>query len=668
MGGFVSGVAMRGCRATRTWMAATLALVALALAFAGTAAAQPAATLLGLTGMTAPAGVAVTPDGEIWISDEAMGLCRVTESGLVEDEFCAPEPAVPPTTPTRPAGTGQIAFDPATNDFYVAEGTSGGSGIWRMHWDGGKVVSATKIFESTGVARIQGLALTATGAVVFSDKETTFIRRLNDPAAIDTPVAAADATVGHSINGGVASIAVLGDRVYLADGGQVTVIDSGAIFPSAVPVSGQGIAAGVSAVAADPARGVVYAGTATPDLTDEVLSIVGDQLSPTAYDRGYTNVTAMALGADGALLVATDPNGALSPSEDPFGHAQLWRKAKGPLVAPQARLLTKPNAAQQSGAVTFTFDALNGTDATTFACTLDAQAVACPASGPAAGAYATPAGEELGEGPHTFSVRAANVPDATADDWGPAATYAFTVDRTAPSVTIDEPTAKTAPGGALRLYFSADSAGVAFTCQVDDAAPAPCDAPADLTLTEGEHAIAVRATDAAGNESAPAIWLATTTPAPVVTNPAPATGTPRTGGRPAPAASITSQATPALTDAPRAAPRIEIGVPCVEVSPARAAASMRLEGRQAVVRFRAPAQARYAKVTLRRTARTARAAGAVETLAYARVTRAGATHLVHVALTRGERRLVRAGGARLAIAYGTCRTQVGAWQWIPTAR
>jgi hypothetical protein len=46
--------------------------------------------------------------------------------------------------------------------------------------------------------------------------------------------------------------------------------------------------------------------------------------------------------------------------------------------------------------------------------------------------------------------------------------------------------------------------------------------------------------------------------------------------------------------------------------------------------------------------------------------RAGATNTARIALSPGQRRLVRAGAGRLAVAYGTCRSQVGQWQWVAT--
>src|SRR4051812_13322841 len=212
MGGSISLVSTRGRRATHTLIAAALALVLLAL-LAGTAAAQSAGTRVAAAGITTPAGVAITPAGGVWVSDALYGLCHVTPTGLARDELCAPEAQedeteVPEGTPqppappaTRPAGTGQIAFDAVTSNFYVAEGTSGSSGVWRMHWnaDSHKIDKADKIFPS--LTRVQGLAVTGSGAVVFSDKETSAIRRLDDPASITEPLTVAP-NAGFSVSSG----------------------------------------------------------------------------------------------------------------------------------------------------------------------------------------------------------------------------------------------------------------------------------------------------------------------------------------------------------------------------------------------------------------------------------------------------------------------------------
>ena len=84
---------------------------------------------------------------------------------------------------------------------------------------------------------------------------------------------------------------------------------------------------------------------------------------------------------------------------------------------------------------------------------------------------------------------------------------------------------------------------------------------------------------------------------------------------------------------------------------------------KARVSYDAPSKARYAKFTLRRASAGRGNAKIVETLGYARL-RADGPYRSTVVLTRAQRRLVRAGRMRLAVAYGTCRTQVGRWQWI----
>src|SRR5215208_2747040 len=148
MGGYISLAATRGCRATVIFCTAALALWALLLSFAGSASAAPAAGKVfpanSEAGLTEPSGLAVTPDGTVWASDALLGVCRVdiASGTLLQDKYCAPE--------FEAAAPFQMAFD-ATDcpkdadpsdhtvcNFYVAEGSSGGSGVWRMHWNSEK--------------------------------------------------------------------------------------------------------------------------------------------------------------------------------------------------------------------------------------------------------------------------------------------------------------------------------------------------------------------------------------------------------------------------------------------------------------------------------------------------------------------------------------------------
>ncbi len=262
---------------------------------------------------------------------------------------------------------------------------------------------------------------------------------------------------------------------------------------------------------------------------------------------------------------------------------------------------------------------------------------------------------ELAEGLHTFAVW------ATADgNDGPPAKWFFTIDRTAPDVSIDETTSHTAVGGALRVRFSSSDSSASFECALDDGDLAPCSPAKDLAgVGLGDHTFTVRAVDAAGNPGERATWSFTAVPAP----PAPAGVAPEqsttAGGQGG------SSATIRVLVASRK-PRVEISVPCVEVSPPRGRGAFSLQASRASVRFRAPAQARYAKLTLRRSSGRRASARIVETLGYAVVRSAGTGHTTRLSLTAGQRRALRAGRMGLAIAYGTCRTQVGQWEWLQT--
>lgn len=116
----------------------------------------------------------------------------------------------------------------------------------------------------------------------------------------------------------------------------------------------------------------------------------------------------------------------------------------------------------------------------------------------------------LADGTHTFQVRAT---DAAANTGAPA-TYTWTVDATAPGVSLTTtPPAMTSDTGAT-FAFTVDDPTAAVTCSTDGAAYAPCTSPVDLSgLAEGSHSFGVQATDAAGNQgTASFVWIVDTTP------------------------------------------------------------------------------------------------------------------------------------------------------------
>jgi hypothetical protein len=692
MGGSISLAATRGCRATQ-FITAALAAVLLALLFAATASADPSAAPVvdhqvvrehGGTGLTAPASVAETRDGSVWISDELYGICRITDHGLVESDFCALEPLEPPdgavvvplVDPTRPTVARQMAFDPETDNFYVAEGASGGSGVWRLHWDAGsnEIDGATKIYDSTVEDdRVMALALTGAGDVVFASKRTPNIRLLPDPATIVGPLSSGlVTTVGFSLNEEVTSLATLGSTIYLADAGRLTQLDP-AIHGTAVPVDGQAADTVIAALASDSAHQRLYTGTSNDNLVDSVLSYTRERgFGQAPYTTGYTFVTGLGVGVGGALYIAQDPNAALTPSVESAGVADVFVKPYGAADLPVVRFTDKPSVVQNAGPFHFAFDALaNGRAGTRYQCSLDGDAFAdCTHPGTGKGSMRI---DELPAGVHRLKVRATNDPADPAVEWGPTREWVFSVDTTKPAVTIDNDAGDAvAVGGTFRLRFSANGTGpVTYTCALDDQTPVSCISGKRYTLAPGDHVLTVVGRDAAGNESDPVTFdvTAIADPTPPADEQPPAGDESGNGG----AAGGTTAQVPAgsatvVVPSTDRAPRLEIGVPCVEVSPSRAAAAgFRIDGRNAIIRFRAPDEARYAKFTLRRSTGKRSGARIVEALAYAKVARTGATHTTRIALTRGQRRLVRNGRFALAIAYGTCRTQVGQWEWISNA-
>src|SRR5262249_27114900 len=96
-------------------------------------------------------------------------------------------------------------------------------------------------------------------------------------------------------------------------------------------------------------------------------------------------------------------------------------------------------------------------------------------------------------------------------------TYTFTVDRTAPQISIDPvPDPSNAP--ALSITFAVTGNPTQVTCQLDGSAPTPCTSPfATPTLSNAVHMFTVAASDAANNSTTASISWTTDTIAPSVT-------------------------------------------------------------------------------------------------------------------------------------------------------
>ena len=153
-------------------------------------------------------------------------------------------------------------------------------------------------------------------------------------------------------------------------------------------------------------------------------------------------------------------------------------------VAPTATLTAKPANPSNDPTPTFSFSA---GETSTFQCQLDAGAFAPCTSPTTLGSTA--------DGSHTYTVKATDA----AGNTGPAASYVWTIDTVAPTVTLGTKPPNPSNDPTPSFSFSASETST-FQCQLDAGAFAPCTSPTTLGSTaDGSHTYTVKATDAAGN-------------------------------------------------------------------------------------------------------------------------------------------------------------------------
>jgi hypothetical protein len=176
---------------------------------------------------------------------------------------------------------------------------------------------------------------------------------------------------------------------------------------------------------------------------------------------------------------------------------------------------------------------ITGTPTLTTECRVDGGAFATCSS-----PWATPT---LADGSHTLAVRVTDGLARTA-----SASVTINVDATAPTVTIAAP----ANGGATSsvtpaaTFTATDASALTVECSVDGGLFSVCSSPYALpTLIEGPHALQVRATDAAGNQTTTTSNFDVDLTTPVVTIASPTAGATVTTGTP----SVSFAATDATT-------------------------------------------------------------------------------------------------------------------------
>jgi hypothetical protein len=192
---------------------------------------------------------------------------------------------------------------------------------------------------------------------------------------------------------------------------------------------------------------------------------------------------------------ATDAAG----NTDPTPASRTWRVD---LTPPDTTITSGPASPTNATTATFSFAASEA--GSTFECALD--------GGPFAGCASPATYSDLAGGGHALEVLAT---DPAGNTDSTAATYAWTIDSTAPETTITSAPADPTNQTSAAFAFAADEAGSTFECELDGVGFTPCASPVSYSeLTAGGHLFRVRATDPAGNaDSTPAThaWTIDTT-------------------------------------------------------------------------------------------------------------------------------------------------------------
>ena len=180
-------------------------------------------------------------------------------------------------------------------------------------------------------------------------------------------------------------------------------------------------------------------------------------------------------------------------------------------TAPDTQIDSGPAALVNSATAVFSFSGEDqgGSGLASFECKLDEAAFSACSSGIEL--------TELGEGSHTFEVRAI---DNAGNVDASAASHEWTVDTVGPDTQIDSGPAALVNSATAVFSFSGEDQGgsglASFECKLDEAAFSACSSGIELTeLGEGSHTFEVRAIDNAGNVDASAAsheWTVDTVP------------------------------------------------------------------------------------------------------------------------------------------------------------
>jgi alpha-tubulin suppressor-like RCC1 family protein len=381
---------------------------------------------------------------------------------------------------TGAAGPNGVAVD--SGHIYWANDSS--TTIGRANLDGS---SPTQIFI-TGLGTPTGVAVDG-NYVYWSDRGTNTIGRAN----LDGSSPNKNFITGASTPWGVT---VDGGHIYWSNGGTGTIgranLDGSGRNQSFI--TGASTPVGMAAVGAF----TIYAAP----------TVTSTSPSSAAQGTGNLNVTINGSGFDSGATTSFSGTGITVNSTTFVSSTQLTANIKitvGASATARNVTVTNPDNSSATGSNVFTVNAsvptitakpndpsanaapsfsFSGGGGTGYACQIDGGAFSsCTSPKP----YSS-----LADGTHTFKVHATDGADT-----GPDATYTWTIDRSAPSITASpsNPSANASPS----FSFTHTRAAYTFKCQLDGGGFTACTSPKTYSsVADGSHTFQVEGVDANG--------------------------------------------------------------------------------------------------------------------------------------------------------------------------
>jgi hypothetical protein len=414
-----------------------------------------------------PLAASLGPDGFIYVGFQKAGNIQRFDPD-------SPSPAVAsPTSDGRGVSAVAAGFDSAgKTTVYVAET----AGLRQFHPGAGGGDQPTPFSVDAPAALTYDLdrhllySGTANG-LTQADKGIDHVQRV-----------ATDANSVEEYATGFSMVGGLGVR----PDGAVMVVDDEALLDPAEPIG-----TGLLYIAGLPASRITGGPGEFTNVSSPTFTVGGDQalqcsLVPAGADpvwvdcAGGTFTPAGAL-ADGTYVFATR-------SVTPAGTGiPVARTFTVDTAAPGAPTIDAPGSGSTvSGAPQFAF---SGEPGASFACSLD--------DGPFAACEPGATFAFDADAAHTLRIQAI---DRAGNVSEPSAASAFTVDVSAPTVTIDSPGDNALTGRSPQFTYHASEGGVQYRCRLDNGPVTACAGSKGYTnVAAGTHTFQVGATDAVGN-------------------------------------------------------------------------------------------------------------------------------------------------------------------------